>query len=266
MRKIFMAAAVAALAFGGSKALAEDSYESESDGVWDVTLGAGVVVSPVSPGIDSYEVSPAPVLDITYNDRFFVSTQRGIGAYVFNGNNAFDLTAGAAIGYDFGRSEDDAKTHLQGMGEVDASPELIVFVEKEYGPFEFGAELAQGLSSDGHGGLRGELSASYEMTLGERTFLSFGPFVTFGDEEYLQSYYGVTSVQAARSNNFQRNDQDAGFESVGLEASSGYRFTDNWSVFGFAEYQQLISDVADSPIVQNEGNVSTGLFLLYSFD
>ena len=266
MRKTWIASIALQAAFGASIALAENAPNTQDDGDWDVSVGGGVVVGPVSPGIDAYQASPVPGFEIVYQDRVFLSARQGLGFYFFNGNNSLDLTAGAAIGYDFGRDEEDAETELDGLGDIDGSAELKLFAEKKFGPFAIGGELAQGLSDDGHNGLRGEVDASFNTRLAETTFVSVGPFVTFGDEEYLQSYYGVTAAQAARSTRFTQNEQEAGFESVGLKTSVRYGFADNWSLMGSAQYQHLIGDVADSPIVENEGNVSGSLFLIYTFD
>jgi outer membrane protein len=278
MKKLFIASLATCTLLGSAlPALAtsnifQNSHTKEAEGMgtrdwkdWDVTVGLGAEYEPVSPGIDETEVSPIPYVDIEYKERFFLKTQRGLGAYVLRSMEDPGYGMGVAVSYDQGRDESDAPKQLEGLGDIDASPEAIVFFEGEAGPIELELELAQGLTSDGHNGFRAEFSAEVDAMVTERLFLGAGPFISYADEQYTESYYGITSKQAARSATYNQYDVSGGFESVGIEASGRYMVTRNWSVLGIAEYTQLMGDAKDSPIVDEEGFFSVGAAVAYSF-
>lgn len=232
---------------------------------WDVTIGVGAEYEPVSPGIDESEVGVLPYVDIEYKDRFFIKSERGIGAYVLRSQDDPEYGVGFAIGYDEGREESDARKQLDGLGDIDGSAEAIIFAEGELSPVELELELAQGLGSDGHDGFRAEFSAGVDGMVTDRLYLGAGPFITYGDEQYIESYYGVTSQQADRSATYSQYDTDGGFESFGIEANARFMLTQNWSVLGFAEYTRLLGDAKDSPIVDDEGFFSAGTAIAYTF-
>lgn len=232
---------------------------------WDITIGLGGMYEPVSPGVDEYEFSALPYIDIEYKERFFIKSQYGVGAYLLKSDSGLEYALGAAIGYDGGRDEDDASAQLQGLGDIDGSAEAIVFAEIEIGPVEMGLELAQGLSSDGHDGFRAEISAGMDTMVTDRLMVGAGPFITYGDGQYIESYYGVTAEQAARSAIYDQYDTDGGFETYGVEVNARYMMTDHWSVVGFASYTRLMGDAKDSPIVDDTGFFGGGLVLSYTF-
>ena len=231
---------------------------------WDVTIGATVEYEAVSPGIDEYEASVMPYFDIEYKERFFLKAERGLGAYLFRSEGEDDFGFGVALSYDEGREESDARDQLRGMGDIDPSLEAVVFVEGELGPIDLELELAQGLDSDGHDGFRAELSAEVDGQINERLFVSGGPFLTYGNNNYLQSYYGVTSSQSLTSR-YSEYDPSGGIESFGLELTARYFIDENWSLIGYAEYTQLVGDAKDSPIVDDEGFFGAGAGVAYEF-
>lgn len=232
---------------------------------WDLTVGLGAEYEPVSPGVDKYEVDALPMIEAVYKDRYFIGTRRGIGGYIFKSDDDPEYGIGLALGYDGGREESDARTELDGLGDIDGSAEAVLFAEGEVGPVELEFEIAHGLNSDGHDGVRAELGASMDYNVSERFQIEAGPFLTYGDSNYIQSYYGVSSQQAARSNTYSQYDASGGFESYGLEISTNYAFTDNIFFMGGVEYTRLMGDAKDSPIVDNEGYFSAMTGVAYRF-
>lgn len=231
---------------------------------WDVTIGAGALYEPVSPGIDEYEVGVLPYVDIVYRDRFFLKSERGLGAYLFMSEQEPEVAFGLALGYEGGRDEDDASEQLDGLGDLDATAEIIAFAEGELGPFELELELAQGLG--GHEGFTAELGAGIERPIGNRLMVGAGPFIRYADDQYMESFYGITAVQADRSTRYtDAYDAGGGFESAGFGVNAAFAVTDHWSVLGSAEYTQLLGDAADSPIVDDEGFMTFGAAVVYRF-
>ncbi|MEM1053831.1 MAG: MipA/OmpV family protein, partial [Pseudomonadota bacterium] len=107
MRITTTSAAISAL-FLASPVCAQDERIDEPQGRQDqprglqVTLGAGLFVTPQYPGDDDYQISAFPNLAIQYDDLVNVNVQ-GIEVNVVNGGG---FKAGPSIGFNFGRDED----------------------------------------------------------------------------------------------------------------------------------------------------------------
>ena len=79
--------------------------------------------------------------------------------------------------------------------------------------------------------------------------------------------YGVTGMIAARSG-LSTYDPDGGIKDVGVSVNAIYQWNEHWGVTGMVGLTQLVGDAADSPIVDDEGSATQGLFaagLLYRF-
>lgn len=82
---------------------------------------------------------------------------------------------------------------------------------------------------------------------------TLGPRLTYVSEDSMQSYYGVSADQSARSG-YDRFDAGAGFRDIGLVSSWTWLFRPSWALTGFTEYSRLLSDAADSPLVDDVGD------------
>ena len=234
---------------------------------WEVTIGAGAAYGPDYPGADDYGFSPLPYVDVTWRDRLFLRSQQGLGGYIVNWEDRSDgliegLTLGLSVRPSETRDEDD-DDRLDGLGDVDLSAEVGLFATLEVGFLEFGAELYQDVGN-GHEGLRGELSTGIGHQVTERLAVGAETFLQFGDGQYLESFFGVTSRQAARSG-LDRYDAGSGLYGAGVGLSAQYQLTEHWGILSFVEYSRLVGDAADSPIVEDEGAVEVGAFVAYRF-
>ena len=269
MRKQLMMFSLAVSIMLGSavSAYAEEEMGTRNWKDWDVTIGVGAEYEPVFPGIDEPEWGVLPFIDIEYKDRYFIN-DRGIGAYILRSQNDPEYGMGISLNYnwDDARDEADARKQLDGLGDIDASLEAKIFFEAEAGPVDLELEIAKGFNSDGHNGVYAEFSAGVGVPITDRFFVEVAPFITYADENYTQSYYGITSQQAARSSTYSSEyNADGGFGSYGLEVSAHYKLSQNWSLIGMAEYTRLMGDAKDSPIVDKEGSFGVITGLAYTF-
>lgn len=235
--------------------------QPELPGDWQVTLGAGALLTPEYSGADTYDVSPIPFLDIRYRDLAFLSSREGLGVNAYQ-DDAWRV--GPLLRWDFGRDQDDADA-LDGMGDVDGTLELGAFVYYTIQPVTLGLEARQAL--DGHEGFLVDLSATWAGRLGPQTFFTLGPRLTYASEDYMQSYYGVSQDQSARSG-YDRFDAGAGLRDIGLVGSLTWVFRPSWALTGFAESSRLLGDAADSPLVDAAGDPNqlfVGAALTYRF-
>ena len=239
---------------------------------WGLDLGAGVLTSPTYEGDDSYRVSILPNIQLTYGDDFFASVQEGVGYRFINEDT---LRAGPIGRLKFSRGEDGDQpfavtgkdtTDLRGLGEVDATFELGGFVEYRAHWLRLSVEARQGLSDDT--GLLGTASARYETRVGPAR-ISVGPQLAWGDDDYMQTYFGITPTQAAASTlGYAPYAAAQGVKSYGVGLSIVSPISGPWGIAAIANVNRLTGDAEDSPIVADQGSATqfnAGVFLSYRF-
>lgn len=227
---------------------------------WDVTVGLGSIVTPEFEGAEDYDVMPLPYVDIKYKDLIELNPIEGLR---LNAIRARHFKAGVGVGYDFGRDEDDSN-HLQGLGDIDGSVEGLAFAEYKIGLASLGVTFAQDLG-DGHEGHTATLEAGYFVPLPQyKSFLRPSISTTYASEDYVQNYFGVNTRQAARSR-FAAYNPDAGFKDISASLLGGYKINDHWGMTAYLQYKQLIGDASDSPIVQDDTQITGGAFITYDF-
>jgi len=230
---------------------------------WSLTLGALGAIRPDYQGSDEYEPFGAPLIDLRWRDRFFLSSRDGLGvtAIKFGG-----FSIGPVLRYQFGRDQDDNDA-LKGLGDVGGTVEAGVFVNWRSGPWVVNANAVQGLNGGGHKGATAYLSLGYGGRVSENWIYSFGPNVTWASDNYMQAFFGVTPEQSVRSG-YRPYSAGAGFKNVGFAASLTWRVAERTAVTALAEVSQLLGDAADSPIVDQKGSATqgfAGLALSYRF-
>lgn len=232
---------------GNAVETANEVEETAQQPEWRISVGAAALLRPEWDGAKDNDWLVVPDLDVRWGDQFFASFRTGIG---WNVINADGLRAGPYAKLKFGRDESD-DVALRGLGDVDATVEAGGFVDWARGPFRLSLEVRQGLG--GHEGLVAEAGADLRARLGEQIFASIGPRVRWANDEYMQTYFGVTPVQAGRSG-LPVFNAGSGLESTGVNLSVGYRPTDRVVITAFGEVGELQDDAANSPLVRLRGD------------
>lgn len=240
---------------------------------WEINLGLGAFVSPAYEGSDETEVSPFPMIDITWKDRVFFNPGDGLGAHLYNKN---DLKVSASIGYEMGRKEDDSNA-LKGLGDIDDAASANISVEYDFGPVTPYLGVSKHLGgTDGtlveigvetmvlFAALVGKTPGQFENGRPKGLMFHMGVSTTWADDNYMGDYFGISSKQAVASG-YSRYSAESGFKSVDFEFGAMYPFTENWAINAQVGYSRLLDDAADSPIVKEEDQFSGGVFLTYSF-
>lgn len=225
---------------------------------WQISLGVGGLVRPEYPGAKSYEVTPVPAIDITYRNTVFLNSRNGLGAYAINNDR---YTLGGSVFFSGGRDQDDSD-RLRGLGNIDAAAQGRIFGRVAIGPVDLGATVAKDFG--GSDGITADVTLSSNFKIGERLKLTPGGFVTYGNDDYMQTWFGVSSDQSARSR-LARYDADAGIKSVGAFVRGSYQLTDHWSLASSIRLEYLTGDAADSPIVERRAQPSFALTISYRF-
>jgi outer membrane protein len=245
----------------GSTVELETGAESESKGSV-VSLGLGAASVPDYEGSEDYR--PVPLILAKFVDPS--------GWYVELLGNTLRANLvpspvwrlGPVIRYRAERSDVDNR-RVDRMEDVDAAIELGGFAGFEIYNFSFKVEAAKDVA-DGHDGLLVGVTGGYTWLMAPWRVTLSG-FTTYADDNYMSTYFGVTSRDSARSG-IRTFNADAGFKDTGGTLVGMYRFTEHWGVTLAARYARLIGDAANSPLVDGKGNENqflVGALGSYSF-
>jgi outer membrane protein len=225
---------------------------------YDVVLeiGAGGGLRPAYEGAKDYIFNPAGFFTLHY------LWLPGLGE-VKDGRPKEGFSFGPSLRYVPKRDSNDYAA-LHGLNNIDAAFELGGRFAYTFGAFRPWIAVRYGFG--GHDGIVGEAGLDMVLRPSAETELTFGPRASFASREYMQTYFGVTPLEAARSG-MSAYSAGAGFKGVGAEFIGRYQFTPQWAVIGSVAYERLLGDAAESPIVKvgDENQFTAKLGLSYRF-
>jgi MipA family protein len=232
---------------------------------WIVTVKGNLRAGPSYPGSDDFSFIGYPSLSFRRAGTVerFSAPDDGL-SFSFLDESVFRIgVVGRFVG---GRYYQDNR-ELVGLEKIDWAVEPGVFVE--YWPLEFlraRAEIRRGFG--GHEGFVADFGLDAVQRFGAVT-LSLGPRLSLGDSEFTRTYFGVTPEEAALNGQVTAYRPSGGITSVGATGAVSYDWSPQWSTTAFVTYKHLVSDAADSPIVErfgSENQVGLGATLSYSFE
>lgn len=235
----------------------DQGYERDND--WSVRVGAMGMYKPEYEGSEDYEFRGYPMIDVNWRDRVFFNPRKGLGVYLWNRD---DLKLGASIGYAFGRDEDDS-SDLAGLGDIDSGASANLLFGWGVDDFSLDARFEQQFSGEDTG-FQVHMGLGYNVRLGEKIMLKPSLKTTYASSDYMEEYFSISQSQSSRSG-LSVYDAGSGFKSVGLNILSIYRINRHWAGQALANYDRLVGDTADSPVVKNENQYLLGLGLSYMF-
>ena len=237
----------------------EDPSIAASQYVLD--LGVGAVFKPKYPGSDSYSVYPFPLISV---GRFYVPGLGQVvdGTTVMRGFNIFPS-------FDFnGEREASDSADLTGTNDIDWAFELGLGVGYRYDWLRGFVALRQGFN--GHEGQVIDMGLDVILNPTDRFEFRFGPRATWGSDDYVETYFGVTAAEAARSPSLSAFEASSGFTTVGLAARASYSLSDVTTLHLRGEWDRFVGDAEDSPIVlagsKNRFSIGAGITYRFAFD
>jgi outer membrane scaffolding protein for murein synthesis (MipA/OmpV family) len=263
-----LAAVLAAATLGTAfAAAAQDGAPAAAGSDWKVSVGLGTGFKPDYEGSDDYDVGVMPDLSVSYRDLvYFRRMELGANVLTVKGPGPGDkLQLGPLVRFRSGRDQDDNKA-LRGLGDVDYSIEAGAFLRYGAGPWSAGLTIAQDLA-DGHDGALAEASVGYGMAIAPGLKASLTASTTWASDDYMQSFFGISAAQAARSGRA-AYEAGAGIKNVGLTLGLEYELMKDVGLGGRIGYSRLLGDAADSPLVETDGSAdqfTAGVSLSYRF-
>lgn len=230
---------------------------------WDFRLGAGLELEPTFQGSNSTE---------TEIDPFVVAAYRADWGNVFltGGGLGFSRMLTDSFGIQLQLETEDTREEgddprLQGLGNQDEELELEIAGRYFMGPWTLDASIAP---ATGDKGIVWFVGGSYtQRTLDDRLFLTISADLSGSDKDNQQTDFGITPAQSAASG-LPEYSPNGGLKSFGLDLSAEYRLSSRWYLYANIDYERLLGDVADSPLVTmggSENNVEAGIGLFYRF-
>jgi MipA family protein len=240
--------------------------ESKPSDEGEITLSLGAEQSNRSlTGDVSDKTKLSPTFGINYQKgRFFAGTERGIGYNLVQegGFNAF-----VAVGADPGRKDGKRKDNprLVGMGKINGSALVIAGAGYQVldGLINFNAVHI--MSATSKHGSQTVLNAALNFPIwGDKLSGSLSLGVTHADRKHAQTYYGVTSAQAARSGNPVFNAK-AGWISCDGSLGLNYEIDKQWSASASVGRHELRNSAALSPLFATKKNNVGAVSVSYRF-
>lgn len=224
------------------------------------SVGLAVVAGMAYQGADERRTLLLPGIDYQWRNGWFAGTRNGIG-YNFGQNR--ELQYGLRITADFGRDESRSNA-LRGMGDIDPRPEFGAFlnyaVNKE---ITLTSSLRYGSGNDS-AGMVIDLGAGYSTKLSPLWRLGFGASMTLANDEYMQSYFGVSTAQAA-SSGYAAYRPEFGLRDIRANASLSYLITPSITILTTVSVSSLQGDAKDSPLTRQATSTTGVVAVTYEF-
>lgn len=231
---------------------------------WIVTVGAEGRIQPKFVGSDDFAFYPYPLFSVRRagTPPEFRSPRDGFGFALFDNGT---LSAGPVAQIVWRRKESDSSA-LFGLGNVDTAVELGAFIN--YWPTRFiraHVELRNGIG--GHHGFVTDLALDGVFPVTAQWTLSGGPRMRIATSAALDPYFSVTPLQSLTSG-LPVFNAGGGVQSVGAGVQARYEWNAQWATHAFVEYDRLLGDTANSPLVSLRGSADQWTFgtgVTYSF-
>ncbi len=251
-------------------AFAEDgsAKTSQTDGHvpdWIITVGVMPQYGPNYVGSQKSGIEFAPQFDFRRegepND--FSAADDALGYAVFDSPTLKIGPAGTVLN---GRSVKDSHA-LAGLDNYSWRLEVGAFAE--FWPIEdllrTRIEVMHGLRSDD--GFTINLGADLVQHFGRFT-VSAGPRGALADSDQAQLLFGVSPSASTRNGRVAPFDASGGLESVGVNETVSYDWSEALRLTVFSRYDRLVGDAANSPITRELGSLdqfTVGAGITFSF-
>jgi len=232
----------------------------------DYSIGGGVGIAPDYEGSDDYVAVPIPFGQAKFSNGMYVQLQGlTVRSNLIPSSWVQWLRAGPMYNYRSSRSDVD-NNQVDDMKNVSDAHELGGLVGFEYNKwFAFLEYLAD--TGDAHDGSLTTLKGGYNWVISDAWVFTTGGHVTYASDDYMSTYFGVSSRDSARSG-LDEYDADSSFKDIGLDLGVNWAFLDNWNLRGIASISQLVGDADDDSPVTDEGSETQffgGVLVVFKF-
>ena len=234
-------------------------------------IGLQLNSSPQYQGSDLRKISPKPGIYLRWG-RFSVATSsnfvtryddevvRGLGAELVQRD---DLRVQLGLRYDPGRKT-KVSTDLAQLDDVrDTIRARISMVWQPARHWRFSAGWSNDILGR-DGGALVDFGVAREIRLSQRSVLSVGTGLAWGDRQYMQARFGISPAAAARSGKAAYAPA-GGLRDVAVNAQVRTDINRHWSVWGGANLSRLLGPTVDSPLTLKTTQATAGVGFAWRF-
>ncbi len=230
-------------------------------------IGPVISASPEYQGATRQKFSLLPGVFLRYgrlslsNTGNFVTRRRddvfrGLGLDLVNDDR---LRLNVALRLDNGRRS-STSSDLAGIDDVRRTLRARTSLTRQFdGGWKLGAGWNADLLGRGGGNVL-DLGIGHEQRLGASRVLSLAAGFSVADRRHMQSYFGVTEAQSARSG-YPVYRPGAGLRDAAVAANLRIELDPRWTAFCSASVSKLLGPTLDSPLTRRPGQwgLSTGV-------
>ncbi len=237
----------------------------------DNFFALGIGVLPDYEGSDDFTIGigPAALLKPWDNERSIRLLATELTLNVLNHRN---WSFGPVANYRFKRSDVDDDVVKQFV-DVNAALELGASLGWSWisdgdprNRFTTSMQLLQDVTGN-HEGFLASGSARYFLPVSLPVTLSAGAAVTYASSDYMDTYFGVSAVDSARSGLTQFS-AGGGIRDIRFPLMAIFSLSPKWHISAGGIVKILLDDAADSPIVDDRGDATqiiAGIGLAYAW-
>lgn len=234
-------------------------------------VGVAAVFVPDYVGSDDSKLGAMPAFRYEFGDNRNIEL---IGNFLSaNLINDDVIHFGPALRYRMGRDNDVEDDVVKLLPEIDDTLEAGATLSGTWimdgdprNRFSAGIDALWD-TGDTHEGFTGTVFARYWTPVSQSVDLGISGNLQYGDENFTNTYFGVTPAGSAASG-LPVYNADAGLTSFSIQPMVAFHLTQNWHIGAGVRYQKLMGDASDSPIVDGRGSTSQvigGLGVIYTW-
>lgn len=242
-----------------TSAMAYDDVSGVADTGGTGFVGLGVAFKPDYEGSDDSEGTIAPFGRYNWASGRYVSlggtggsehaARLKLNVLTKDGGGNFEL--GPLLQFRMKRDDID-NNQVDNMRDVDSATEAGAFVGFKSG--NWSADLAFATDvSDEHDGSLVYLNGGYKIPVNDKFDMKLGAHVTWADDDYMDTYFGVDVGNSIRSG-LRVYRADGGIKDAGISVTGHYKINNTWGVAGNLGYTKMMNDAKDSPLVDRVGD------------
>jgi outer membrane scaffolding protein for murein synthesis (MipA/OmpV family) len=229
----------------------------------DYSIGGGIGVKPDYEGSSDYEMVLLPAGSARFSNGMYIQL---LGLNLRANVIPSDMWRLGPV-YNYRAERDNVENNqVDRMQEVSDANELGIFGGFEWNNwFVFLDVLAD--TGNAYDGWYSTLKGGYNWVIDDAWMLSMGGHATYANDDYMETYFGVSSRDAARSG-LNRYNADGGMKDYGIDLGVNWNFARSWALRGIASVSQLVGDADnDSPVVDegSETQFLSGVMVMFKF-
>ncbi len=235
--------------------------QGQTGGGMHYRVGAGTGGRPDYEGSNNYDAFPYGLFKVWGDDGRYaelVGAQSSGSAIRLAGNLIPNspIELGPVLQYRLAR-DNVQSGRVDALGEVDGAVEAGVTAAYRMKPWSIEATWVYDISSQYEGHLL-ELAGGWEEKISNNLGFSLMAASTWANDDYMDSYFGVSTADAVLIPGYTAHNPDEGFKDVGGRLAMSWA-GDNWGgwklVASFS-YFRLLDEAEDSPIEDESGDAN----------